>query len=388
MAGIRKREGGERGEERGEGGREKEQGGAKRDERKGEARGCCFFSISFSLPPSPEGSEPPSPPRGRAPECPRREKRSWGRGAAEPTRAHGSARLLSASRAPTRVHEGTGPPTPLCRRDVPLPNPAATPLRTARDHPTAAPPRVGPSPRRALSTADITGLCCPDTPRHGHKAPRVDEQQERRVLNALAFPHIITHFSRKKLKLSQAFSTHGRSQPAQPRALRGEPSLPYTKVNLGARCPGGAEPLGSCVADALCQPSGTTATPRPATTQAHTGLRDVLSSLRAPRSAHSEAQHSAGRDVMHTQPIENQSGNGQVHLCEKNLPVLRQPARPLIPHATRQHCSAIALLSPEEQGFYMLWLISSANNSRQRKKKKNWHKKLPLYKQRIWKEGS
>lgn len=388
MAGIRKREGGERGEERGEGGREKEQGGAKRDERKGEARGCCFFSISFSLPPSPEGSEPPSPPRGRAPECPRREKRSWGRGAAEPTRAHGSARLLSASRAPTRVHEGTGPPTPLCRRDVPLPNPAATPLRTARDHPTAAPPRVGPSPRRALGTADITGLCCPDTPRHGHKAPRVDEQQERRVLNALAFPHIITHFSRKKIKLSQAFSTHGRSQPAQPRALRGEPSLPYTKVNLGARCPGGAEPLGSCVADALCQPSGTTATPRPATTQAHTGLRDVLSSLRAPRSAHSEAQHSAGRDVMHTQPIENQSGNGQVHLCEKNLPVLRQPARPLIPHATRQHCSAIALLSPEEQGFYMLWLISSANNSRQRKKKKNWHKKLPLYKQRIWKEGS
>lgn len=174
----------------------------------------------------------------------------------------------------------------------------------------------------------------------------------------------------------------------EPSRRRGEPSLPYTKVNLGARCPGGAEPLGSCVADALCQPSGTTATPRPATTQAHTGLRDVLSSLTAPRSAHSEAQHSAGRDVMHTQPIENQSGNGQVHLCEKNLPVLRQPARPLIPHATRQHCSAIALLSPEEQGFYMLWLISSANNSRQRKKKKNWHKKLPLYKQRIWKEGS
>lgn len=220
MAGIRKREGGERGEERGEGGREKEQGGAKRDERKGEAGGCCFFSISFSLPPSPEGSEPPSPPRGRAPECPRREKRSWGeRGCGAHTRAHGCARLLSASRAPTRVHEGTGPPTPLCRRDVPLPNPAATPLRTARDHPTAAPPRVGPSPRKALSTADITGLCCPDTPRHGHKAPRVDEQQERRVLNALAFPHIITHFSRKKIKLSQAFSTHGRSQPVKPRAL-------------------------------------------------------------------------------------------------------------------------------------------------------------------------
>lgn len=52
---------------------------------------------------------------------------------------------------------------------------------------------------------------------------------------------------------------------------------------------------------------------------------------------------------MHTQPIENQSGNGQVHLCEKNLPVLRQPAcpparsSPTPPGSTapRSHCSAL-----------------------------------------------
>lgn len=172
MAGIRKREGGERGEERGEGGREKEQGGAKRDERKGEARGCCFFSISFSLPPSPEGSEPPSPPRGRAPECPRREKRSWGRGAAEPT--HARTALLGCSRPrghprastrgrgrPPRCADGTCPfptlPPPLCGRLGTTPRQRLRGWARAHAEPWARPTSRGSAARTHLDT-DIKHL--------------------------------------------------------------------------------------------------------------------------------------------------------------------------------------------------------------------------------------
>lgn len=84
------------------------------------------------------------------------------------------------------------------------------------------------------------------------------------------------------------------------------------------------------------------------------------------------------------------AGINLVPLCEDILPILGQPIPLLVPQTPRQHwgCSGTTPPGPGEQGFYILWLISSANNSRQREEKKELAQKLPLYKQRIWKEES
>lgn len=178
-------------------------------------------SSRFPFPfPQPRGKRTPSPPRSRTPSARDGRSEAGGEGLRSP---HARARLCSAALGRAGNHarprgDGAAQPAVPTGRAPSLPCPATSPLRTVREHPTAAPPRVGRSPRKALGTDKTVWLCCPDTPRHGQKAPRVDEQPERDVLNALTFPHIITHFSRKN-KSFPCISTHGRSQPVQSRAL-------------------------------------------------------------------------------------------------------------------------------------------------------------------------
>lgn len=134
-----------------EGERGSEQGGAKRDERKGEAEGCCFFSVSFSLPPAQREANP-EPAQEPHPECPRREKRGWGRGAAEPTRARTA--LLGCSRPrgqPRASARGRGRPTRCADGTCPVPalpchQPSADGTRTPHGSASAGGPEPPQSP--------------------------------------------------------------------------------------------------------------------------------------------------------------------------------------------------------------------------------------------------